>query len=93
MCTAHIDNFVLILYRLLDSHRPRRIIKSSDGVTIPRIGLGIYRASFASAAWNSEGGQAARPHVSYRLPQSMQFYEVESSGPIQSVSYVITVPP
>jgi hypothetical protein len=61
-------------------------VRSSEGVITLGIGLGIYRASLASAKRNPESSRAARPSVSYRLPQSMQFYEVESSGPVQSVS-------
>jgi hypothetical protein len=68
-------------------------IRSREEVTIPGIGLGIYRADFKGAPWpESDAGDEAERVSYYGLQDALQFYEIRSAGGTQAVRYVITIP-
>ena len=87
----HRDTDIVAEIRQVDTQRIARsvYVRSHEQVTIPGIGLGIYRANFRTAA---SRGAGSGPVEYYNLRDPLQFYEVRSSGETQSVHYVITIP-
>ena len=65
-------------------------VRSGEDAVVPGVGLGLYQAMFHTALSREE--RRLQPEQSFRLADSMRFYEVKMAGETQSVCYVLTVP-